>query len=289
MRILHAQRRHLHHRCRGSATTLKSRVEDVFKLYMESTQRSAQTIRVCDLKAYLAQASQAPVLRLVEHRNRWKCLECEETVLEEGDESNCDQDCSYQCPPGVYKEDHPRRHFFYKPRDQARCKIWRTTQSLGNSKYITNLRVTDDEARVAAAEARVAATEASAAASARPDVQDGSTQTSHETDMARLQSQLQRTQAELRDARAERGKERELCKKRDAELKVLCEDVKRYKRYRDERDEYRRQRDEYKNMYKGLQNTLDMMPQPPQPLRTAGRQSLGNPSCESREYRQITL
>jgi hypothetical protein len=35
------------------ATTLKSRVEDVFKLYMESTQRSAQTIRVCDLKAYL--------------------------------------------------------------------------------------------------------------------------------------------------------------------------------------------------------------------------------------------
>ena len=69
-----------------------------------------------------------------------------ETVPEEGDESNCDQGCSYQCPPGVYKEDHPRRHYFYKPRDQPRCKVWRTTQSLGDSKYIKNLRVTDDVA-----------------------------------------------------------------------------------------------------------------------------------------------
>ena len=30
--------------------------------------------------------------------------------------------------------------YFYK------CKVWRTTQSLGDSKYIKNLRVTDDAA-----------------------------------------------------------------------------------------------------------------------------------------------
>ena len=35
---------------------------------------------------------------------------------------------------------------YYKPRDQARCKVWRTSQSLGDSKYIKNLRVTDDAA-----------------------------------------------------------------------------------------------------------------------------------------------
>ena len=35
-----------------------------------------------DLKAYLAQASEDPVFKLVEARNRWKCLECDETVLE---------------------------------------------------------------------------------------------------------------------------------------------------------------------------------------------------------------
>eukprot|EP01043_Picozoa_sp_COSAG02_P040155 COSAG02_NODE_3227_length_7144_cov_17.684247_4_plen_845_part_00 len=128
------------------ATTLKSRVEDVFKLYMESTQRSAQDIRVCDLKSYLAQASQAPVLRLVEKKNLWKCLECGETVLEEGDESNCDQDCSYQCPPGVFKEDHPRRKNFYKPRDKAGSKVWRTSKTLGGNMYIKNVRVTDDVA-----------------------------------------------------------------------------------------------------------------------------------------------
>ena len=60
--------------------------------------------------------------------------QCDETVLEEGDDSNCDQDCSYQCPPGAYKESHPRRRFFYKPRDQARSKVWRTSQTLGDSK-----------------------------------------------------------------------------------------------------------------------------------------------------------
>ena len=124
------------------ATTLKTRLEDIFKKFCESKGITSPEVGVNEMERHLKVASGAmeakPAMKLEKKKNLYKCLDCEQPVPEEGDESNCTEDCNNQCPPGVWLSGHASRN-------QFRRRVRRTTESLGNRTYVKHLRVSEDE------------------------------------------------------------------------------------------------------------------------------------------------
>ena len=103
------------------------------------------------MRGYLDQASQhLSVTKMTVHvfKHVWKCTGCEAQVFDDGDggggASNCAANCLYQCPPGVYVMGHARRQYFYKRSSKAGSKVWRSTETLGDQKYVKHLRITGE-------------------------------------------------------------------------------------------------------------------------------------------------